>query len=200
MGCERRDLYHRRLGLTLRDLRANLDPTTFMRVRLLLCIVLFCCAGPREAKIEALEGGKELGSYRKKLLVGIRDGDILRVKLVFADSSSLLTMNMRFRIGVPTRLLNGHYHWRHGGGILEGSVRASSVTFLGGQSDLPNLGGVFRLLSPAGSALYKVTLPTSEVARPRESVPEELSRLGGTTGNVLMDLLSEIDYKGYGPF
>jgi len=79
-------------------------------------------------------------------------------------------MDLRFRIGVPTRLESGQYHWQQADGTLEGQVRARSVTFLGGQSDNPNLGGVFELLSSTGRPLYKVTLPTSEV-KPLGAIP-----------------------------
>ncbi len=73
-------------------------------------------------------------------------------------------MNLHFRIGVPTRLESDQYDWKQDDEILGGGrVRVHSVTFLGGQSDHPNLGGVFELLSTGGGAIYKVTLPTSEV-------------------------------------
>ena len=75
-------------------------------------------------------------------------------------------MDLLFRIGVPTRLESGQYRWERHDEVLEGLVRASSVTFLGGQSDNPNLGGVFQLLSASGDPIYRVTLPTSEVKRP----------------------------------
>ncbi len=72
-------------------------------------------------------------------------------------------MDLRFRIGVPTRLESGQYYWAQEDDTLTGQVQARSVTFLGGQSDNPALGGVFELLSPTGRPVYKVTIPTSEV-------------------------------------
>ena len=113
--------------------------------------------------IENLQEVRKLTDYQLISLTGRRDGDLLPVRVVFEASSLNLLMNLHFRIGVPTRLESGQYYWKQDDEILEGRVRARSVTFLGGQSDHPNLGGVFELLSTGGSAIYKVTLPTSEV-------------------------------------
>lgn len=143
-----------------------------------MCAFLFCCRGPGQATIERLEDGEELGSYQKQSLEGFRDGDRLRAELIFTAPCSSLTMKMHFQIGVPTRLVSGYYRLQQEDRVMEGSITASSVTFLGGQSDLPNLGGVFRLLSPDGSPLYKVTVPTSELGKPRGGVLENIRRPG----------------------
>ncbi|HEV8132115.1 MAG TPA: hypothetical protein VGQ81_12740 [Acidobacteriota bacterium] len=103
-------------------------------------------------------------------LSGVRDGDRLKARLVFDGGTSSLEMNLIFRIGVPTRLELGNYRWERTSELLEGKVRALSVTFLGGQGDRPSLGGVFELLSPEGVTLYKVTLPTRIVSR--KAAPE----------------------------
>jgi len=79
------------------------------------------------------------------------------------STASQLTMTLQFQIGVPTTLVSGHFQWVRSAEILQGSVRARSLTFLGGQSDLPNLGGVFELLRADGSAAFKVIVPTTEV-------------------------------------
>ena len=103
-------------------------------------------------------------------LEGRRDGDELPIELRIEGPSSRLLMDLDFEIGVPTRLISGRYRWALEGSVLEGTVRSSSVTFLGGQSDNPNLGGVFQLLDTAGEPVFRVTLPTSEVVRPA-SIP-----------------------------
>ena len=93
------------------------------------------------------------------------------VRRLVPSPSSNLRLDLLFRIGVPTRLESGQYRWEGQDEVLEGPVRASSVTFLGGQSDNPNLGGVFQLLSASGEPIYQVTLPTSEVKRPAIGTP-----------------------------
>ncbi|MFQ5930486.1 MAG: hypothetical protein ACE5MK_12390 [Acidobacteriota bacterium] len=134
------------------------------------CLFLFLyCQNVEEATIENLREQRKLTDYQMISLTGRRDGDRLPVRVVFKASSSNLLMDLRFRIGVPTRLESGQYYWERHDEILEGGVRARSVTFLGGQSDNPNLGGVFELLSTGSAPIYKVTLPTTEV---RPSDPE----------------------------
>jgi len=131
-----------------------------------------CCRDiDEEAIIEDFREGERLTDYRMTSLTGIRDGDLLPVRIVFEAPFSNLRMDLLFRIDFPTRLESGQYHWERLDTALQGSVRASSVTFLGGQSDNPNLGGVFRLLSATGDPMFKVTLPTSEVKRPNSGIP-----------------------------
>jgi len=143
--------------------------------RLLLtctCLLLMTsCQTVREAAIEDVETGTKLSDYRMISLTGRRDGDRLPVQVVFEAGSSQLRMDLRFRIGVPTRLESGGYSFEQADRTLQGRVRERSATFLGGQSDNPNLGGVFELLSREGAPLYKVSLPTSEVKRPDSGAP-----------------------------
>jgi len=144
------------------------------RLWLLVCGLLFLlpyCRNLGEATIENLQQETTLTDYQMTSLAGRRDGDRLPVRLVFETPSSNLRMDLLFRIGVPTRLESGQYHWERQDEVLEGPVRASSVTFLGGQSDNPNLGGVFQLLSASGDPIYQVRLPTSEVKRPETGTP-----------------------------
>ena len=144
------------------------------RLSLLVCSAVFLlssCRNIEEARIENLQEKSTLTDYVMTSLEGRRDGDRLPVRLVFEAPSSNLRMDLLFRIGVPTRLESGQYRWEGQDEVLGGPVRASSVTFLGGQSDNPNLGGVFQLLSASGEPIYKVTLPTSEVKRPETGTP-----------------------------
>lgn len=133
--------------------------------------LLSSCRNVEEATIENLQEKSTLTDYQMISLAGRRDGDRLPVRLVFEAPSSNLRLDLLFRIGVPTRLESGQYHWEGQDEVLRGRVRASSVTFLGGQSDNPNLGGVFQLLSASGDPIYQVTLPTSEVKRPEIGTP-----------------------------
>ncbi len=144
------------------------------RLSLLVCSAFFLlssCRNIEEATIENLQEKSTLTDYQMISLAGRRDGDRLPVRLVFEAPSSNLRLDLLFRIGVPTRLESGQYRWEGQDEVLGGPVRASSVTFLGGQSDNPNLGGVFQLLSASGDPIYKVTLPTSEVKRPETGTP-----------------------------
>ena len=133
---------------------------------LALLLTFWMGCGPGELKIETLPEGKALDGYRVESVSGVRDGDKLEARVLLVSGSDRLEMQLRFRIGVPTRLERGRYRWSQGGEIMEGTVSEKSVTFLGGQSDRPNLGGVFDLRSPDGVPQYRVRLPTVEVGRP----------------------------------
>jgi len=118
------------------------------RLSLLVCsafLLLSYCRNMEEATIENLQEESTLTDYQMISLAGRRDGDRLSVQLVFEAPSSNLRLDLLFRIGVPTRLESGQYHWERQDEVLEGRVRASSVTFLGGQSD--NLSLYRRLFS-----------------------------------------------------
>ncbi len=115
--------------------------------------LLSSCRNVEEARIENLHEKSTLTDYQMISLAGRRDGDRLPVRLVFEGPSANLRLDLLFRIGVPTRLESGQYQWERQDEVLGGPVRASSVTFLGGQSDNPNLGGVFQLLSASGEPI-----------------------------------------------
>ena len=101
--------------------------------------------------------------FQNLALIGRRDGDRMPTQIRLRTRTSELTLTLELQIGVPTTLLGGHFQWVSSEQTLEGNVRARSLTFLGGQSDLPNLGGVFELQRADGSATFKVIVPTSQV-------------------------------------
>lgn len=77
----------------------------------------------------------------------------------------MLTLDLRFAIGSPTRLESGKWEWTRTGTRSEGEVSGRSVTFLGGQDGPPSIGGTFDLVSAAGAPLYRVNIPVSELRR-----------------------------------
>ena len=95
----------------------------------------------------------------------MRDGDRLQTVATFSDSSSILTVEMRFAIGSPTKLESGAWRWSRNNQLREGTVAARSVTFLGGQDGPPSIGGTFDLLSLDGAALFRITIPLTELKR-----------------------------------
>ncbi|MCL5743503.1 MAG: hypothetical protein M1541_06195 [Acidobacteria bacterium] len=129
-----------------------------------LAAVLFAaCQNGSKPMIQRIRDGQDLTSYHLQSVAGTRDGDRLRAEVVFASkNSSLLRMDLRFRIGVPTRLEDGKYRWNQGSQATQGNVTAKSVTFLGGQSGRPSIGGVFELQS-SDVSLYEIRLPAHEL-------------------------------------
>ena len=125
------------------------------------------CGGPQSPKLERIADRTELPVHELRSLTGYRDSDVLRTKMILAADSSMLTMDLRFRIGVPTRLEGGSYLWQQADTVLRGPVEQVSASFLGGQSGRPSIGGTFELVSPEGERLYKVRIPVREVAAAR---------------------------------
>ncbi|MCL4401605.1 MAG: hypothetical protein M1436_02925 [Acidobacteria bacterium] len=142
---------------------------TYLRrtsLAMLVSLVAVSCQNGSRPTIQRIRDGQALRSYRLRSMAGVRDGDSLRAQVVFVSNNSILTMDMQFRIGVPTRLEYGKYRWDQGNQSAQGTVAAKSVTFLGGQPDRPSLGGIFELQSRE-VGLYEVTVPTGELAPAR---------------------------------
>ena len=141
-------------------------PRTPFWASVLWLLSLAACSQPGQAAVESLEGGAAAPlELRLASLTGARDGGLLRAQIRFEGEAGWLAMELEFELGVPTRLSRGSYEGEISGHRRQGGVASRSVTFLGGQSDRPNLGGVFTLLSGDGSQRYRVRLPTSVVQR-----------------------------------
>lgn len=133
------------------------------------CALIFLtgCGGPSSPSIEDLANGARLAAYKMGALRGARDGDKLAAQAMFSDSSSTLTMDMHFRIGSPTTLDSGTWQWARNNRLNGGAIVARSVDFLGGQDGPPSIGGKFDLLGPEGKPLYRVSIPATQLSRPR---------------------------------
>jgi len=134
------------------------------------CYALFvftACCGFHRSVVEDISGDHDLSYFKLESVRGMRDGDHLSVQAAISDSSSTLSVNMRFAIGSPTKLESGTWNWTHPETtrIENGQIAERSVTFLGGQDGPPSIGGSFNLLSPEGSAEYRLNLPVTEVKR-----------------------------------
>ena len=131
-----------------------------------LVVLLFAgCNGAKRPLLEDLSKGEDLSLYRLQTVRGTRDGDRLAVQALISDSSSILTLEMHFAVGSPTRLESGTWRWERSGRASGGELSARSVTFLGGQDGPPSIGGSFDLLTPEGKARYRLTIPVTEVKR-----------------------------------
>lgn len=127
-------------------------------------LLLGACASPKGPAVEDLVTHENLTIFKLGSLRGTRDGDRLDAQAMFTDSSSMLTIEMRFAIGAPnTTLESGVWQWTRNNQPLSGNISARSVTFLGGQSGPPSIGGSFDLLGPDGAPRYRVTIPVTEL-------------------------------------
>jgi len=121
------------------------------------------CVRPPRPPVEDLSGRENLSSYTFSQVRGTRVGGRLDAEATFGDGSSTLTLNMRFAIGAPTKLASGRWQWIRDGSLMTGTVTERSVMFLGGQDGPPSIGGRFDLRDPTGTAVYRVTVPTTEL-------------------------------------
>jgi hypothetical protein len=134
------------------------------RSTLMVCVLLAGCAHSPPKPLQDLSGHEDLSGFKIQSVHGVRDGDRMAAQAVISDSSSILTLDLHFAIGSPTTLESGTWRWSRPGRLLNGTVWARSVTFLGGQDGPPSIGGTFDLAGTGGSA-YRVTLPLTALPR-----------------------------------
>jgi len=130
----------------------------------LLLLALTGCLGHGPA-VEDLSGKEDLSFFKLQFVRGTRDGDRLTTEALISDSSSNLTLDMRFAVGSPTKLDSGSWLWTRNSQNFSGNISARSVTFLGGQDGPPSIGGSFDLINPDGLAVYRVNIPVTELKR-----------------------------------
>jgi hypothetical protein len=130
----------------------------------LCCAALLAgCGGSKRPAVQDLSGRENLSLFTLQSMRGTRDGDRLQTVATFSDSSSILTVEMHFAVGSPTRLESGTWRWSRNNQLQSGTVAERSVTFLGGQDGPPSIGGAFDLLGSEGAALYRITIPVTEL-------------------------------------
>ena len=124
-------------------------------------MLLLAACGTKRPAVENLTTHEDLSLFKLHSLRGTRDGGRLQAQAVFSDSSSILTMEMRFAIGSPTTLESGTWHWSRNNQMMSGTIAARSVMFLGGQDGPPSIGGIYDLRDSGGVARYRVNIPTT---------------------------------------
>ncbi len=126
----------------------------------LILLALTGCRSKEFKPVEDLAGGRDVSSFALTSLKGTRDGDKLDVQAEFGgEMGQRIRISLRFTVGIPTSLKSGT--WTGLGN--SGAVKERSVTFLGGQSGPPSIGGRFDLIAPDGGPQYRVTIPLQEL-------------------------------------
>jgi hypothetical protein len=141
------------------------------RSNLLICALLLVECGPKHPPVEDLINHEDLALFKLHSVRGTRDGDRLQAQVVFSDSSSILTMEMHFAVGSPTKLDSGSWRWSRNNQIQDGTIAARSVMFLGGQDGPPSIGGSYDLLGQDGAAQYRVTIPVTALPERWQASP-----------------------------
>lgn len=121
-----------------------------------LCLLLLGGCGAKQADpVEDLGGGHDVSRFTLTSIKGTRDGDRLDVRAVYSAGPEELKIDLHFTVSPPTRLASGTWSGLAG----DGTVRERSVTFLGGQSGPPSVGGRFDLMGRDDTPRYRVTIP-----------------------------------------
>jgi hypothetical protein len=126
--------------------------------------VLAACGPGPTAPVERVGGAQDVSAFALRSLEGGRDGERLEVQAVYGDGTGTLLVRLRFDVTPPARLTSGTWS----GLASEGRVRQRSMTFLGGQSGAPSIGGRFDLSGPDDRTLYRISIPLQELKQRRE--------------------------------
>ncbi len=129
------------------------------KLLLFALLAVVSCHRTQQPVLRDLSGREDLSRFAMTELRGTRTSDSLAARATFSDGTSVLTMEMQFAIGVPTKLQSGTWNWKQ----ASGGISERSVTFLGGQNGPPSVGGSFDLLGPDGAPRYRVKIPVTEL-------------------------------------
>jgi hypothetical protein len=125
-------------------------------------VVFTGCKSRPSAPVESLGGSSDVSSFELRALKGTRDGEHLEVHALYGGGAQDIDVRLQFNVTPPARLTSGMWTGTAG----KGEVRQRSVTFLGGQSGPPSIGGRFDLIGPDSRPLYRVTIPLQELKQP----------------------------------
>jgi hypothetical protein len=95
---------------------------------------------------------------------GLRDGATVNAEARFSGGNDSVTMNVVLFLRPPAEFQSGRYQGIIDGKMISGSVECLSLSFQGGQTALPAVGGIF-VLKRENSPSYRVTIPAAQLAR-----------------------------------
>jgi hypothetical protein len=98
---------------------------------------------------------------------GLRDGAWVNAEARFADGADQVTMRIRIYLRPPAEFSSGTYQGMIGGKMAAGRVECPSLTFQGGQTALPTVGGLFLLKDDQNRTVYRVRIPATELSHSR---------------------------------
>ena len=96
---------------------------------------------------------------------GLRDGAAVKVEGRFVNGADIVTMNINLYLRPPAEFQSGAYQAMIGGRMSSGTVECPSLTFQGGQTALPSVGGVFILKDAGNQPQYRVRIPATTLTR-----------------------------------
>src|SRR3954463_2126449 len=121
-----------------------------------LLAIAAACAN-KEPRIERMDGSQAvLLPLKLASMSGTRDGESITAAPLFTDGAESVRVDLHLSLGPPITFVSGSYRAEVGGRTNEGPVICDSLSFQGGQTALPSVGGVFRLQDSNGLTLYRV--------------------------------------------
>jgi len=136
---------------------------TRMRNLFLLFALMFVlgCTNSKD-RFERIDGDKYVALPLKfDGLYGLRDGALVKAEARFVDGGDMVTLNMTLFLRPPAEFQSGTYQAVIGGMMNSGIVECPSLTFQGGQTALPTVGGLFILKDESNRPLYRVRIPAT---------------------------------------
>lgn len=134
------------------------------RISLLFILMSFVGCANTDYRFERVDGEQAVTLPLKlDRIHGQRDGASVNAEARFADGADLVTMNIRIYLRPPAEFTSGTYQATIGGRRTSGSVECPSLTFQGGQTALPAVGGLFLLKDDQGRTVYRVRIPATEL-------------------------------------
>jgi hypothetical protein len=132
---------------------------------LLICLSLSSCTGT-EYRFERIDVEPPVGlSLKFDGLAGVRDGASVKVQGRFVDGGDVVNMRFDLYLRPPAEFRSGTFDGIIGGQPVSGTVDCPSLSFQGGQTALPTVGGVFVLKGQANRPLYRVRIPSTQLTR-----------------------------------
>src|SRR4051812_37548035 len=116
------------------------------RLPLFLILVSILGCANTEYRFERINGSQPMTlPFKFDGIHGIRDGASVKAEARFSDGVDVLTMNIALHLVPPPEFVAGTYEGNIGGKATAGRVECVSLTYLGGQADVPSVGGLFIL-------------------------------------------------------
>jgi len=117
-------------------------------------------------RFERIDGDQSITlPFKFDSLYGLRDGDSVNVEARFTDGHDFAQMNLALHLSPSAEFKSGTYRINIGEHSSEGEIEAESLSFLGGQTALPSVGGVFLLKDAQNRPAYRVVMPPTQVKR-----------------------------------
>jgi hypothetical protein len=156
--------------INLRTAKSHIDArrtlARMMRIPFILTSLLLVACANNEYQFERIDGPQATTlPFKFDGIRGVRDGASVNAEARFTDGADFLTMNIALYLVPPPEFRAGRYEGTVRGKMIKGQVDCPSITFFGGQSDPPSVGGVFILKDEQNRPVYRVRIPATPMSR-----------------------------------